>query len=198
MASAATRTPDVGVSMLVKPSPNWKASTIAWRETPTRSENGAMMGMVMAALAVALGRMKLITAWMAYMAVRDDAFPLPSRPSCIRWRMLSTTCPSCRMTMMPEANPTTSAAERISRAPARNSSAMRLAEKPAMMPQTMPISRNRPVISGIYQSQQVTPTTRATTVTRRTASTHFCRRVMGCGAATACPVRFGAFLLRRA
>ena len=62
MARAAMSTPEVGVIMLVKPSPNWKASTIAWRDTPTRSENGAMMGMVMAALAVALGMRKLITA----------------------------------------------------------------------------------------------------------------------------------------
>ena len=62
MASAAIRTPEVGVSMLVKPSPNWKASTMACLETPTMSAKGAMMGMVMAALADALGMRKLITA----------------------------------------------------------------------------------------------------------------------------------------
>ena len=62
MAREAIRTPEVGVSILVKPSPNWKASTIAWRETPTISAKGAMMGMVIAALAEAEGMRKLITA----------------------------------------------------------------------------------------------------------------------------------------
>ena len=70
--------------------------------------------------------------------------------------------------MMPEAKPTTRAADRMSRAPAMSSSAILLAEKPAMTPHTMPIPRNKPVISGMYQSQQVTPTMRAMTVRRRT------------------------------
>ena len=80
--------------MFVNPSPNWKASTIACRETPTMSEKGAMIGMVMAALAVALGMTKLMSAWMPYIAVSDPARPVPSSPSCIECRMLSTTFPS--------------------------------------------------------------------------------------------------------
>ena len=62
MARAATSTPDVGVIMFVNPSPNWKARTMACLDTPTISENGAMIGIVMAAFAVALGIMRLIRA----------------------------------------------------------------------------------------------------------------------------------------
>ena len=127
--------------------------------------------MVIAALAVAEGMMKLMRAWMPYIADSEATGELPSKPSCIPWRMLSTTLPSCRMTMIPEANPTTRAADRMSRAPAMSSSAIRLAENPAMIPHRMPIPRNRPVISGMYQSQQVTPTMRAMTVRRRTTRT---------------------------
>ena len=179
IARAAMRTPEVGVTMFVNPSPNWKASTIAWRETPTISAKGAMMGMVMAALAVALGIRKLMRAWMPYIADSDATGPVPSSPSCIPWRRLSTTCPSCRMTMIPEAKPTTRAAERMSLAPARNSSAIRLAPKPAMTPHTIPIPRKSAVISGRYHSQTVTPTMRAMTVRSRTTRIQPWRVVSG-------------------
>ena len=132
-------------------------------------------------MADALGMRKLMTAWMPYMAERDAIGPVPSRPSCMEWRMLSTTLPSCRMTMIPEAKPTTRAADRMSLAPAMSSSAMRLPEKPAMMPHTRPITRKRPVISGRYHSHCVTPTTSRITVTPRTARMALWRPVSGSG-----------------
>ena len=77
------RTPETGVIMLVKPSPNWKARTVAWRESPIRSEKGAMMGIVRAALAVAEGMKRLIPVWMPYMA-ESEPILLPSpRPEAI-------------------------------------------------------------------------------------------------------------------
>ena len=53
--STAISTPEQGVIIFVNPSPNWKAITVACRETPIISENGAMIGMVTAALAEAEG-----------------------------------------------------------------------------------------------------------------------------------------------
>ena len=51
----AIRTPEHGVIIFVKPSPNWKARTVAWRDRPIMSENGAMIGIVTAAFAEADG-----------------------------------------------------------------------------------------------------------------------------------------------
>ena len=59
---AASSTPEQGVIIFVKPSPNWKASTVACLDKPIRSENGAMMGIVSAAFAVAEGMDKNIEA----------------------------------------------------------------------------------------------------------------------------------------
>ena len=53
--STAMRTPEHGVIIFVNPSPNWNARTVACRETPIISENGAMIGIVTAALAEAEG-----------------------------------------------------------------------------------------------------------------------------------------------
>ena len=44
--STPISTPDVGVIILVKPSPNWKASTVNWRETPIMSDHSAIIGIV--------------------------------------------------------------------------------------------------------------------------------------------------------
>ena len=73
---AAIKTPLVGVIMLVKPSPNWKATTVAWREMPIRSLKGAMIGMVMAALAEPLGITILIKVWMPYMISAEAILPM--------------------------------------------------------------------------------------------------------------------------
>ena len=53
--STAIRTPEHGVIIFVKPSPNWKARTVACLDTPIISENGAMIGIVTAAFAEAEG-----------------------------------------------------------------------------------------------------------------------------------------------
>ncbi len=51
MPRAPISTADVGVIMLVNPSPNWIAITVACLESPITSENGAIIGMVRAAFA---------------------------------------------------------------------------------------------------------------------------------------------------
>ena len=59
--NTAIRTPEVGVSRLVKPSPNWKAITVVCLESQISSEKGAMIGMVKAALALPDGINRLIS-----------------------------------------------------------------------------------------------------------------------------------------
>ena len=59
MPNTPMSTPEVGVIMLVNPSPNWKANTLVCREIPIKSENSAIMGMVSAALAEPDGMMRL-------------------------------------------------------------------------------------------------------------------------------------------
>ena len=73
-------TPEVGVIMLVKPSPNWKAITVACRDRPIRSENGAMMGMVMAALAEPEGIRILMIFWITYMMPMEVISPASFMP----------------------------------------------------------------------------------------------------------------------
>jgi hypothetical protein len=71
------RTPEHGVIILVKPSPNWKARTVACLDTPIRSENGAMIGIVTAALAEADGIKMLMNVWIPYMIPKAPVLPLP-------------------------------------------------------------------------------------------------------------------------
>ena len=49
--STPMSTPEVGVIMLVKPSPNWKARTVSCRGISIKSDHSAIIGMVSAALA---------------------------------------------------------------------------------------------------------------------------------------------------
>ena len=72
-------TPLVGVSMLVKPSPNWKASTVVCRERLMRSANCAMMGMVSAALAEPEGMTMFKRVWKTYMTPTEATVPVSAR-----------------------------------------------------------------------------------------------------------------------
>ncbi len=62
------RTPDVGVSILVNPSPNWNASTTAWREILVKSANCVIIGIVRAAFADPDGITILRAVWNRYIA----------------------------------------------------------------------------------------------------------------------------------
>ena len=79
MPRTPMRTPLVGVSMLVKPSPNWKAKTVVWRETLMRSANYVMMGMVRAAFAEPLGITRLSAVWKRYITPREVISPVLAR-----------------------------------------------------------------------------------------------------------------------
>ena len=74
--STPTSTPLVGVSILVNPSPNWKASTVVWRDTSIRSATWVIIGIVRAALAEPLGITTLSNVWKRYMAANDSTSPL--------------------------------------------------------------------------------------------------------------------------
>ena len=52
--------PDVGIIILLKPSPNWKARTAVCLVTPTISASGIIIGIVRAALALPDGTKKFI------------------------------------------------------------------------------------------------------------------------------------------
>ena len=76
----AISTPDVGVIILVNPSPNWKAITVACFDNPIKSEKGAMIGMVRAALALPEGMIRLISVWITYIMPTVATCPSPSIP----------------------------------------------------------------------------------------------------------------------
>ena len=101
----AMRTPEQGVIMLVNPSPNWKASTVACREIPIMSENGAMMGIVTAAFAEADGMNRLINVCIPYIVANAPSRPLFSRAFAMDVRRVFITAPSSSMTIMPAAKP---------------------------------------------------------------------------------------------
>ena len=155
--SAAIKTPDVGVIILVKPSPNWNAITIAWRDKSIRSENGAMMGIVIAAFAVADGIRKFIIVWIPYISDNEAICPDSPKPDSIEWRIESIIRPSSRIIMIPAAKPTTSAADIMSFAPLRNSYTILLGDSPIAIPHRIPKARNNADISPIYQPKASTP-----------------------------------------
>ena len=110
----AMRTPEVGVIILVNPSPNWNAITVACLLTPIISEKGAMIGIVMAALALADGMTRLMRVCMPYMRPRAPVSPEPSSQPAIECSSVSIIFPSCKMKMIPAARPTIRAAPKIS------------------------------------------------------------------------------------
>ena len=75
-------------------------------------------------------------------------------------RMGSMICPSCRTMMIPPARPTINAADRMSFTPAINSFTILSAFSFAAKPESMPMARNRPEISGKYHPYPITPTMR--------------------------------------
>lgn len=75
--NTAISTPEVGVIIFVNPSPNWKASTVACLDSPIRSENGAITGIVIAAFAVAEGMNRFMKVWTPYIRAREAVFPAP-------------------------------------------------------------------------------------------------------------------------
>lgn len=68
-------TPDVGVIILVNPSPNWNAMMVDWREISIRSENGIMIGIVSAAFAEPEGMIRFNPVCMTYMIPNDHVLP---------------------------------------------------------------------------------------------------------------------------
>ncbi len=150
--------------MFVNPSPNWKASTVAWRESPIRSEKGAIIGIVMAALAVADGMKRLMNVCIPYIMLNEASGPAPLSEDSIECSMVPIILPSCRMIMIPEARPTMNAAENMSFAPAMNSSEILPAPYPEAIPDNIARARNNALISGMYHPKQIVPMTRYTIV----------------------------------
>ena len=74
------RHPEVGTIRLEKASPSWKARTLVWRDTPTRSERGAIIGMVRAAWPEPETTKKLDTVWNTYIShaeITEGKFCIP-------------------------------------------------------------------------------------------------------------------------
>ena len=123
---------------------------------------------------------------MPYIAESDHSPPALFSAACREFKIESIILPSCNITIIPDANPTTRAEESISFAPAIISDEILPESYPATIPDTIPIARKSPDISAIYQPQRVTPTTSSTMVAKRIIKIIFCAALIGCGAANGC------------
>ncbi len=132
------------------------------------SENGAMIGIVSAAFAEPEGMMILMSVCIAYITPTDTTRPVPLISPASACSIGSMIRPSCNTSMIPPANPTTSAVDSISFAPSRKSRIIPSVSSPAAYPDRMPIARNIPEISGRYHPCPNTPMTRNTTVNAST------------------------------
>ena len=108
------------------------------------------MGMVRAALAEPDGMIILIIVWIKYMIPSERTRPASLIRPASEWRIGSMIWPSCKIMIIPPAKPTTSAAERISFTPAIKSLTMLSAFSFAAKPESIPMARNSPDISGKY------------------------------------------------
>ena len=124
---------------------------------PAISEN---IGISIAAFAVPEVMIAFNTDWKPYIMLNAPTFPLPDMLAASELRKVSIILPSSKITIMPEAKPTTKAAESISFAPAMNNFAISLAFFPKTIPLTIAMVKNKAAICSNPQSNAITPMTR--------------------------------------
>ena len=137
----------MGQRTLERPSPNWKARIEVWREIPTRSASGAIMGILVTACPEPEGIRKLIRVWTISIAMEEShpgrfvkGIESPYTTVSIIW-------PDWRMTRIPLAIPIMRQATAISLNPLAIFSAMVFGPHPIIKELTTPMIRKVVAIS---------------------------------------------------